>query len=212
MNPHSERTASPWRNPMVWLMVGLPSTAVVAGIATLVIAMRAGGGDVISEEVQRTAQIQTTELGPDERAAALKLSAVLSVHNTDGAATLELLPASGVFVDGATAERRAYRARPLRLLLQHPTRAAEDRELRLLPTATGWRVDDALDSSHDWRLQVLPEGGAWRLRARLPAGQRGVLLTPSVGVVPSGAVPSSAVPSSSIPSGAVPSGSAAASR
>jgi uncharacterized protein len=185
MTPSSERSASPWRNPMVWLMVGLPLAAVVAGTGTLIIAVRAGGSDVVSDKVQRTAQIQTTELGPDKRAAALGLSAVLSVHNTDGAATLELLPATGAFVDGASSESRTLRAQPLRLLLQHPTRAAEDWELRLLPTATGWRVDHALDSAHDWRLQVLPEGGAWRLSARLPAGQRGVLLAPSVGEVPS---------------------------
>ena len=175
-----ERNASPWRNPMVWLMVGFPLAAVVAGTATLVIAIRAGGNDASTDDVRRTAQIQTTELGPDERAAALKLSAVLSVHNTEGEAALELLPATGAFV-GTAGESRKLRAQPLRLLLQHPTRAEEDRELRLLPTATGWRVEHALDLSHDWRLQVMPEGGAWRLRARLPAHQRGVLLAPAVG-------------------------------
>ena len=176
----SERSASPWRNPMVWLMVGFPLAAVVAGTATLVIAIRAGGNDASTDDVRRTAQIQTTELGPDERAATLKLSAVLSVHNTDGEAALELLPATGAFV-GTPEQSSKIRAQPLRLLLQHPTRAEEDRELRLLPTATGWRVGHALDLSHDWRLQVMPEGGAWRLRARLPAGQRGVLLAPAVG-------------------------------
>ena len=176
----SGRSASPWRNPMVWLMVGFPLAAVIAGTATLVIAIRAGGNDANPDDVRRTAQIQTTELGPDERAAALKLSAVLSVHNTDGEAALELLPATGAFV-GTSGESRKFRAQPLRLLLQHPIRAEEDRELRLLPTATGWRVEHALDLSHDWRLQAMPEGGAWRLRARLPAGQRGVLLAPAVG-------------------------------
>ncbi len=183
-------TAAPapshWRNPMLWLIVGLPAAVVVAGLATLAIAVESGGSDAIPDEVRRTAQIQTTELGPDERAAALKLSAVLSVRTTDGAQALELLPASGALLDKVSAEGRALRAKPLRLLLQHPTRAAEDRELRLLPTANGWGVAYALDGSHDWRVQVLPEGGAWRLHARLPAGQRGVLLAPSVGEIPSG--------------------------
>jgi uncharacterized protein len=194
----SEHSASPWRNPMVWLMVGFPLAAVVAGTATLVIAIRAGGNDASTDDVRRTAQIQTTELGPDERAAALKLSAVFSVHNSEGAAALELLPATGAFV-GAAEENRKIRAQPLRLLLQHPTRAEEDRELRLLPTATGWRVEHALDISHDWRLLVMPEGGAWRLRARLPAGQRGVLLTPAVGEIepaPAAAAKPSAEPAS----------------
>ena len=179
-----ERSASPWRNPMVWLMVGLPIAAVIAGTSTLLIAVRAGGADAVSDKVQRTAQIQTTELGPDERAATLKLSAVLSVHAAEGsaAASLELLPATGAFVD-ASPEGRALRKLPLRLLVQHPISASEDFELCLLPTATGWRVAHALDIRHDWRLQVMPEGGAWRLRARLPAGQRGVLLAPSVGEI-----------------------------
>ncbi len=175
--------ASLWRNPMLWLIVGLPAAVIVAGFTTLAIAINSGGSDAISDNVRRTAQIQTTELGPDERAAALKLSAVLSVHTTDGAQALELLPATGALFDSASIEGRALRAQPLRLLLQHPTRAAEDRELRLLPTANGWRVASTLDGSHDWRVQVLPEGGAWRLHARLPAGQRGVLLAPSLGAL-----------------------------
>ena len=172
-----------WRNPMLWLIVGLPAAVVVAGLATLAIAVESGGSDAIPDDVRRTAQIQTTELGPDERAAALKLSAVLSVHDSDGAQALELLPATGAFVDKTSAEGRTMRTQPLRLLLLHPTRAAEDHELRLLPTANGWRVDYALDGSHDWRLQVMPEGGAWRLHARLPAGRRGVLLAPSIGEI-----------------------------
>lgn len=165
---------SHWRNPMLWLIVGLPVAVIVAGFATLAVAINAGGSDAIPDEVRRTAQIQTSELGPDERASTLKLSAVLSVR--DG--FLEVLPASGPLVDDV-----ALRGRPLRLLLQHPTLAAADRELKLMPTATGWRVDHRLDTDHDWRLQLLPEGTAWRLRARLPAGQRGVLLAPAVGEV-----------------------------
>ena len=158
-------------NPVMWLIIGLPLLVIVAGFATLYIAIDAGGSDAIADEVRRTAQIQTTELGPDERASSLKLSAVLSVHDDH----LEVLPASGSLVDD-----KALRGKPLRLLLQHPTLAAEDRELKLTPTATGWRTEHALDARHDWRIQLLPEGTAWRLRARLPAGQRGVLLAPAV--------------------------------
>jgi hypothetical protein len=163
------------RNPVLWLVVGLPAVVVVASLATLYIAIDAGGSDAIPDEVRRTAQIQTTELGPDERAATLKLSAVFSVH--DG--HVEVLPASGALIDDKT-----LRGKPLRLLLQHPTLAAEDRELKLVPTEAGWRAEIALDPKHDWRIHLLPEGSAWRLRGRLPAGQRGVLLAPSVGDVP----------------------------
>lgn len=160
------------RNPVLWLVVGLPALVVVAGLATLYIAISHGGSDAIPDEVRHTAQIQTAELGPDQRAAALKLSAVFSVQKDH----LEVLPASGPLVDD-----KALRAQPLRLLLAHPTDGAKDIELKLLPTATGWRVDHALDIGNDWRIQLQPEGAAWRLQGRLPAGQRGVLLTPALG-------------------------------
>ena len=34
---------SPWRNPLLWLIVGLPALAVVGGIAMLFVAGRTGG-------------------------------------------------------------------------------------------------------------------------------------------------------------------------
>ena len=175
MNDDTQTPPPKTRNPVLWLVIGLPAVVVVASLATLYIAIDAGGSDAIPDDVRRTAQIQTTELGPDERAAALKLSAVFSVREGH----VDVLPASGALVDDT-----ALRGEPLRLLLQHPTLAAEDRELKLVPTAAGWRAEIALDPKHDWRIQLLPEGSAWRLRGRLPAGQRGVLLAPSVGQWP----------------------------
>lgn len=176
MNDHTQPPPQKsTRNPMLWLVIGLPAVVVAASLATLYIAIDAGGSDAIPDDVRRTAQIQTTELGPDERAAALKLSAVFSV----GEGHVDVLPASGALVDD-----KAVLGKPLRLLLQHPTLAAEDRELKLVPTAAGWRAEIALDPKHDWRIQLVPEGTAWRLRGRLPAGQRGVLLAPAVRELP----------------------------
>lgn len=171
MMKDSEQRQSPWRNPMVWLMVGFPLAAVVAGIATVVIAVRAGGSDAIPDDVRRTAQIQTTELGPDERAAERKLSAVFSVQED----AVEALVATGEF----------DRARPLKLSLQHPVDAAQDVALVLQPNDRGgWSVGHTLDTGHDWRVQLSDEAGEWRLLGRLPAGQRGVLLRPALGEDP----------------------------
>lgn len=164
------------RNPMLWLVVGLPALVVVAGISTVVIAIRAGGSDAIPEDVRRMAQIQTAELGPDAHAAQAGLSLVFSVQD-DG---LTLLPASG----------RIDRAAPLRLSLLHPTDAAQDRSLSLAPSVDGWRVAaaalpdgtrmPALDPAHDWRVVAAAADGRWRLHGRLPAGQRAVLLRPAL--------------------------------
>ncbi len=163
------------RNPVLWMIVGLPALVIVAGLSTLYIAISHGGSDAIPDEVRRTAQIQTAELGPDQRAAELKLSAVFSVQEGH----LEVLPATGPLVDD-----KAMRAQPLRLLLAHPTDGTKDVELKLTPTPAGWRVDHALDPGNDWRIQLQPEGTAWRLQGRLPAGRRGVLLTPALGDQP----------------------------
>ena len=64
------------------------------------------------EDVRRTAQIQTVELGADEAAGQRKLSAVFSVD--DG--RVSVLAATGEF----------DRTKPLTLLLQHPIEAAKD--------------------------------------------------------------------------------------
>ncbi len=188
----------PFREPMVWLVVGLPVLAVVAGIALLVIATRSGSSDAVIDTVERTAQVQTAELGPDARAGALKLSAVLQV---DGQ-RLRLLPASGDWVIDTTGSRgdegdgtapdaptSASRRRDatahgqiLQLVLSHPADAGQDLHLRLQPEPLGWGVDlpAPLDDGHDWLLQLTPADASWRLHGRLLAGQRAARLGPSL--------------------------------
>ncbi|AWV06285.1 FixH family protein [Marilutibacter maris] len=185
----------PLREPMVWLLIGLPVAAVVAGIATIVIS--SGGSDAVIDPVERTAQIQTVELGPDERARELKLSAVLQV---DGQRLL-LLPASGAWTrdttaptvpasagaesgDDASAEQRARDGtshdRPLTLVLSHPTDAAQDLQVELRPSELGWaaELEQALDPGHDWLLRLGPADGRWRLQGRLIATQQAARLGP----------------------------------
>lgn len=159
------------RNPMVWLIVGLPALVIVAAFVTLAIAIRSGGSDALPDDVKRTAQIQTTDLGPDAFAAAEKLSAVIRIEER----AIDILPAGGELL-----KTDEVRKRPVRLSLQHPTRAADDRELELRPVAHGWRVDDTLDLSHDWRVQLVGADGRWRLRGRLPKATRATLLQPAL--------------------------------
>ncbi|MBW8851287.1 MAG: FixH family protein [Xanthomonadales bacterium] len=160
------QAAGPLRNPMVWLMIGLPLAAVVAGLSTLYIAIASGGSDAIPEDVRRTAQVQTVELGADEAAAKRKLTAVLSLQED----AVEVLPATGEF------DRR----QPLTLLLQHPIEAAKDVTLTLAPTAAGWRAEAKVPVDHAWRVRLGDAGETWRIRGRLPAGQRGILLQPAL--------------------------------
>jgi hypothetical protein len=151
---------------MVWLVVALPLASVVAGFGLLIIAARSGSTDAVADPVQRTAQIQVTDLGPDARARQLHLTAILRTDTN----LVEVLPVTGEF----------QRDAPLRLALHHPARADADRALLLQPTERGWRAAASVDGSHDWNARLAPVGGAWRLQGRLPTGQRATHLQSSL--------------------------------
>jgi len=166
MNERHERRPA-WREPMVWLVAGLPLASVIAGIGLLVIASRSGGSDSIADPVRRTAQIQTADLGPDALARQLQLSAVVRI---DDAGNVQLLPVSGQFRRDAS----------LRIALRHPTRADLDRDLLLRPDATGWIASARIGVGHDWNVQLSPQDGQWRLQGRVPRGQRAAHLGPAL--------------------------------
>lgn len=157
---------SPWREPMVWLMIGLPAASVVVGLALVVAAVRSGGADEVSDDVRSTAQMQVSELGPDARAQAMKLSAVLRLED----AAVDVLPVNGDFV----------RNQALILTLSHPTDATQDRRLILQPSELGWRIAGDVRAGHDWIAQLAPADGRWRLRGRLKAGLRAGYLGPAL--------------------------------
>ena len=60
-----------WREPMMWLVLGLPAMSVVAGVILVTLATR-DSSDSVGDVVTRTAQIQVADLGPDARARDLR--------------------------------------------------------------------------------------------------------------------------------------------
>lgn len=162
-------SSSPWRQPIVWLMVVLVGTVVVGGFAMLKVAGNGDAIDPVADDVQRTGQSQQTDLGPDALAAQRKLGAIARIDDEHG--FVEVLPVDGDF----------DRAVPLSLKLHHPTRAEQDMTLALVATDTGWRADAKPATDHDWLLQLEPASGKpWRLRGRMPRGQLAAQLRPSV--------------------------------
>ncbi len=164
-----ERESSPWRQPIVWLMVVLVGTAVAGSVWLLKVAGNGDSIDVVPDEVQRTGQSQQADLGPDAVAAQRKLGAIVRIDAEHG--FVEVLPVSGDF----------DRAAALKLRLHHPTRAEHDLSLTLAATETGWRADATPAGDHDWLIQLEPAAGqAWRLRGRMPKGQLAAQLRPSL--------------------------------
>ena len=164
MNDDDKNKRPFWREPMMWLVIGLPLVVVIACINLLVVASR-DSSDSVGDVVKRTAQIQVADLSPDARARDLNLSAIVRVDE----GYVEVLPVTGVF----------ERDKPLRLVLRHPAVAASDIELRAEPGDNGWRAEVELAMANDWKLELMPEGMPWRLQGRLPKGQRAAHVKPA---------------------------------
>lgn len=167
MAPHATRARPAWREPMLWLVFGIPAASVVASVALLVAAARSSGThDAVADRVQRTAQIQVADLAPDLAARRLDLAAMLHMEGDE----LVLVPTRGDFPRNAV----------LQLWLRHPARAGADVALQLQPAADGWRTRHAMPATHDWNLELAPPDRAWRLQGRLVQGQRHAALQPAL--------------------------------
>ena len=160
-----QRERSKWSNPVMWLVIGLPLLSMVFGIGLVVVANR-DSDDAIVDKVQRTAQMQVADLGPDALAAQRGFTAVVRV----GKGAVEVIPVKGEF------DRKA----PLKLSLVHPAHANDDQVLTLAPTETGWRVQHDVDLGSEWNVRLEPADGRWRILGRLPKGQQAVLLQPAL--------------------------------
>ena len=151
-------SARPWyREPMLALVFGLPLAAVVAGVATLVIAANttSDGGD---PRVRRVAQTQTTDLAPDRAAARLGLVAVATL-DPDGVIRLAFEAANPA---DAT----------LHLALRHRTDPRRDREVTLSRVdGTGYAglLSGPLEDGA-YNAELTPADGAWRIVGRLEDG------------------------------------------
>ena len=149
---HPDKHKPWWREPMVWLIAGLPALAVVAGITTVFIAV--DNADGLVDEEHQTQGMTTTELKTpeDDKAARLGVSAQLAV-SADGLVQVQL--------DGLS---QAARPESLLMTVIHPTQADKDRTITLHrtanagyqgmlpPEATGKRRYMIESNDHSWRL------------------------------------------------------------
>lgn len=157
----------PWyRQFWPWFIIALPLAAVIASVATLVIASRDPDGLVVDDYYKQGLAINQT-LERDRQAQALGLSGLMRVDNEAHrlVLTLNAVPAT---VDGKDFELR----------LIHPTRPHLDRTLKLLHDGgTQWSA--ALDAIAPgrWHVQLESPAGNWRIAGRLalPEQQQALL-------------------------------------
>jgi uncharacterized protein len=153
-----------YREPFLWLVLGIPLLTVVAGLTTVVIA-NVGADPVVADEFRNDGLAINRDPARDRAAAAA--GAVASIDADGSWLTVRLALARG----DAPAQ--------LVVLLSHAARADFDRMLRLERRADGGYEAPlaALPAGH-WFVEVAPPDRAWRLTGDFSATPRALVLRP----------------------------------
>lgn len=167
MNGNREaRRQNPLREPLVWLVLLIPASAVVMGIVMLTLSITSFDGLVADDYYRQGLEINRT-LARDDEAGRLGLRA-----------QLELDPARGPVALDLTGNEHFRSPEVVNLRLFHATRAGFDRHLMLHAGDAPHRyLGDALSlAPGHWYVQL--DAGEWRLTGALqiPGEQRALQL------------------------------------
>lgn len=156
-----------WREPMVWLVLGLPLATLLASAAMIALALR-DPADASGSVTHRIAQMQMEDLSADREAARRGLQARFHADAARGELRIVFEP------DVAALQT-------LELALRHPTRADSDRIVPLRRDGLQWHGQTRpWAATQAWDLQLVDGAGVWRLRGRLMPASSMAVLTPQV--------------------------------
>jgi len=150
MNTLSAPSSKPWyREPWPWFLMSLPAIAVVAGLTTVVIAIRSADGMVVGDYYKAGLAVNQT-LARDDVAHALALTATIKTE--DGTLLLAL------------AGRMPGYPEQLSLTLAHPTRSGMDQTLALHHEGGGhYRAALPAMPNGKWHVLLVDGASTWRL-------------------------------------------------
>ena len=152
-----------WREPLVWLVVGIPAATVVAGVVTWWIAAQRADSNVADDYYKRGLAINRS-LERESRAKTLGLRAEVSLT---GENDLRLRLTGGAVLPPT-----------LTVMLTHPVRAEQDRRLSVDRQADGvYRIVAPQVRAGTWDISI--EAQDWRLAARHIALRDGAVVAVS---------------------------------
>lgn len=143
---------APWyRQFWPWFLIAVPAASVVAGVVTVVVAVRNADSVVVDDWYKRGLAVNV-DLEREGLAVDLGITAALWVDEA-GRAVRVALEGGGIEAE-----------RTLRLELHHPTQAQRDTVLELVRGPDGaFRGTAPGDVRGRWHANLSPDHGAWRL-------------------------------------------------
>ena len=166
--PGHSGDARPWYSePLMWFVVGLPATVVVAAMFTLFLAVR-GSDDVVRDDFRKEGLAIYADPARDAAAAAAGARATLVIDS-----------AGGSLLATVTLERGAPPG-TLLVLLSHATRAELDRMVTLQGADGHYQGSmDTLPPGR-WYVEITPADRSWRLRGDFRDPAASIELVPGV--------------------------------
>ncbi len=163
----TERSAVPWyRQPWPWLLIAIPATTVVAGLATLAIAIHTDDA-VVADDFRREGLAIYRDPRRDAAAQALGISALLVHDEKAGQVTAQLV---------GRIEKAPSR---LVLILSHATRAKHDQMIYLERSGAIYQAALGQLPQGHWTLELGPQDRSWRLRGEFQERISRLVLQPS---------------------------------
>lgn len=127
-----------YRNPLVWMMIALPASSVVAGISTVVIAFRVFDGVVVDDYYARGKAINVTierDVAAQRRGLAAVANLTPGIGGVDGAGGAREAPTA---VEVTVSARDVAALPPvLKLAFLHATHGGADAHVELARMAAG---------------------------------------------------------------------------
>ncbi|MCP1373867.1 hypothetical protein [Dyella lutea] len=155
-----------WREPMVWMLIGLPLAMVAIGFALLFAAVdHAGPTADTPDRVTRLGHLQlTAEEAPQTRGSKPVTELILR-HN-------------GGMIEAVPTDARIARGGDLTVVLTAQDASAEVLTLHLKPSELGWRGAGVISDARNWRIEATSDRAPWRLQGQWPAEARFARLAP----------------------------------
>lgn len=159
--PQPQKSNVWYKEPWPWLLMAGPVIVVFAAIYTFYLA-KSNSADLVSDDYYKDGKHIDLQLHRDEEAYRRNIRAQVLI-NPDGNAAKVLV--SGDFNP----------QEPLKLVLLHPARKAEDQTVKLLPAQSGAlsggkaeynAVFKPLPATHHWYVRLEDAAGKWRVEEK----------------------------------------------